>query len=257
LTPPRELIIRSRPSVRQSGHDSKHVYKMDIRAFFPSISREKVYYFFRDNLRTSPDIADALTSFTTIDLRRCNNANLPEVEEFLAKKGIRTTNHLISGSPASPILSFLVNLDMFDELYTLSVHHSMTMTVYMDDITFSSDNRISNRLINGIHNIISKYNYVISSDKAKMYTKSYPKEITGTIIDKTGNLVIPNRLRYKIIQDFKKLRANPYNETLRQQLHGRVSSARQIVPSAFPSIYRYVRYAQPTSDGNLHLPRAR
>ena len=47
-----------------------YLYKIDFTAFFPSISREKVYRFFNDELCCSPDIAEILSNFTTIDLAK-------------------------------------------------------------------------------------------------------------------------------------------------------------------------------------------
>ena len=56
----------------------KYLYKIDITAFFPSISREKVYCFFKDQLKTSPDVADILTSLTTIDLTKITTKICPK-----------------------------------------------------------------------------------------------------------------------------------------------------------------------------------
>lgn len=75
-----------------------------------------MYNFFKVDLKTPSDIANILTNFVTIDLTLCDIQESEPIEQFLLSKGIKTTNHLISGSPASQILSYLANHNMFDEL---------------------------------------------------------------------------------------------------------------------------------------------
>jgi len=217
---------------------NKFVYAIDITAFFPSIAREKVYRSFKDNLKTSPDIAEILTNLTTINLDLVSSKELKEIKSLLLSKGVSTMNHLISGSPSSPIMSYLVNSNMFNELNSLARKHNMLMTVYIDDIIFSSNNVISRKIRRQIRKIITKYHYKISHPKEKGYSKHYPKRITGVIINKSGNISIPNNLRQKIITESKLLQQNPLNTQIQKRLLGLVSSARQIEPNAFPSIYR-------------------
>lgn len=214
----------------------KFVYALDISAFFPSISREKVYFFFRHLLNTSPDVADVLASLTTIDLNLAESRDMTHIKEFLHSKGVRTMNHLISGSPASPIMSYLVNTQMFDELQAISVKSNILMTVYVDDIIFSSSELISKKLREQIRKIVSKFHYRISWSKERTYAKRYPKLITGVIIDKEGKLAVPNRLSQNIMMEFHRLKAEPENEVARRRLLGLVAAARQIDPVSFPSI---------------------
>lgn len=111
------------------GEGTRNLYKIDLTAFFPSISRETVYRFFFEDLCCSPDVAEVLTNLTTIDLKRLDQKYLSEVYDFLATKGVKCYNHLISGAPTSQILSYLVNHQMFDELQMLSDKNDVTMTV--------------------------------------------------------------------------------------------------------------------------------
>lgn len=90
------------------GKSKRNLYKIDLTAFFPSISRETVYRFFFEDLCCSPDVAEILTNLTTVDLKKLNQSNLLEVYDFLANKGVKYYNHLISGAPTSQILSYLI-----------------------------------------------------------------------------------------------------------------------------------------------------
>lgn len=218
---------------------SSFLFKVDLTAFFPSISRELVYNFFRDSLNCSPDIAEILANFTTIDLEKACTRDLPCVKNFLAQKGVTCCNHLISGSPTSQLLSYLVNRKMFDELYMLATKQGIAMTIYVDDITFSSQNRISRRFRAAVLEIIQKHNYQVSKKKTKNYTRHYPKLVTGVIIDANGIPTVKNSLGKKIADEHKKLRECPDDMASRRRLRGLVTAARQVNKTAYPTIHKF------------------
>ncbi|MCQ4794236.1 reverse transcriptase family protein [Anaerofustis stercorihominis] len=220
---------------------NKYVCKIDLESFFPNISREKVYLFFLTYFKCSSDIAYILTNLTTVDLTRTKIKNNKKLEKFLEYKNIFCKNHLISGSPASQLLSYLVNKDMFDEIYNLANKNSINVSIYVDDIIFSSFNKISYDFIKQIKRIINKYNYNISNSKFKRYLNGYPKRITGVIIDKNGQLSIPNSLRLKIIKEFEYLKSHPNDSKSKIRLRGLILSSRQSEPNAFVGIYKYLK----------------
>ncbi len=223
---------------------NKYVYKLDLTAFFPSTSREKVYHFFRECLQVSPDIADFLANITTIDLDLAPSENIIDINSFLFNKGIKTRNHLISGAPTSQILSYFANQDMFEALQTLSNKNDISMSVYVDDITFSSVNHISYRFKTLSQNIIRHYGFRISVKKSRYYTKYYPKEITGVIIDRKGNPKLTNSLQYKIVNETLFFKNNPTNDRSRERLQGLVTAARQIIPGSFQAINMLSKYGK-------------
>lgn len=221
------------------GDKPRYLFKIDLTAFFPSISRNTVYSFFRDDLRCSPDIAEALANFTTIDLSKASSRDLPSIYQFLSEKKVTSYNHLISGAPTSQILSYLANHKMFDEMQALADKYSMTMTVYVDDITFSSECVITKKFQEKIKYIIKKHHYQLSKRKVKSYSKNYPKLVTGVIINAEGQLEIKNSLQHKISTEYDVLRNNPDDIKSRQRLRGLVTAARQIKKDAFPSIQKF------------------
>lgn len=179
--------------------DSNYFLKMDMSKFFPNTSREKIYNFYSAKLNLPNDIATILTDLSTIDLTGMLTS---DIENFISIKGIRYTNHLPSGSPISSILSYLANVDMFDEINKTAQKYGCIVSFYVDDIIFSSKNRIPNALINIIKKIVNKYDQVVNEDKTKIYmTKDY-KKITGCVI-KNHELIIPNKTRYKIARLLK------------------------------------------------------
>lgn len=224
---------------RHLGERSRNLYKIDLTAFFPSISRETVYRFFSEDLCCSPDVSEILTNLTTVDLKKLNQKNLSEVYDFLASKGVRCYNHLISGAPTSQILSYLVNHKMFDELQALSDKNEVIMTVYVDDVVFSSEHKISAEFRKSVLSLIRKYNYQVSRKKVKGYSRAYPKLVTGVIINSEGKATVKNSLRKKIIVEYEYLRNNPADKESRQRLRGLVTAAKQVDKSAYPNIRKF------------------
>ena len=221
------------------GEGTRNLYKIDLTAFFPSISRETAYRFFFEDLCCSPDVAEVLTNLTTIDLKKLDQKFLSEVYDFLAAKGVKCYNHLISGAPTSQILSYLVNHKMFDELQALSDNNDVIMTVYVDDVVFSSEHNISSEFRKTVLSLIRKYNYQVSRKKVKGYSRTYPKLVTGVIINSEGKATVKNSLRKKIMFEHEYLRNNPTDKKSRQRLRGLVTAARQVDKSAYPNIRKF------------------
>ena len=217
----------------------RHLFKIDLTAFFPSIKRETVYRFFLEDLLCAPDVAQVLTNFTTIDLSKSQARDIDAVHKFLANKNVKSYNHLISGAPTSQILSYLANHNMFDEMQVISDENNVIMTVYVDDVTFSSDFYISKKFKEKIYDTIKKYEYQVSKKKVKSYSKVYPKLVTGVIIDSEGRLTIKNSLRKKIISEHEHLRNHPDDSVSRQRLRGLITAARQVNKKSYPTIHRF------------------
>ena len=215
------------------------MFKIDLSGFFPSIAREKVYNFFSKELLCAPDIANILTNFTTVDIDKTSTSEIDKIHDFLKSKGTSHTNHLISGSPTSQILSYLVNQDMFNELQQLSDRNHVSMTIYVDDVTFSGNCNISYRFRRSVFHIIKKYNYKLSN-KNKYYTERYPKIVTGTVIDQNNHLRVKNRIQKSVISEFKRVKADPKDVNSMNRLKGYLQAARQIDCHAFQGIYSYV-----------------
>ena len=166
--------IKGKSYIDNARLHSGYVFKIDLTAFFPSISRDKVYSFFQNDLKCSPDVAEALSNLTTIDLSLVKNEPVEEIYSFLSTKKAACNNHLISGSPSSQILSYLVNRAMFDEMQKLADKLSTRMSIYVDDITFSCDHKIPDYFKHSVLRIVKKNGYAISISKVKSYKKMRP-----------------------------------------------------------------------------------
>ena len=119
------------------------------------------------------------------------------------------------------------------------LEHNVFMTVYVDDMFFSSECTISKFSCDKVEQIIRKYGYRISKKKVKNYSKLYPKLITGVIIDSNGNPTVKNSLRQKIVNEHQHLRDNAGDTNSRRRLRGLLTAARQIDRNIYPTIHRF------------------
>ena len=178
----------------------KYVVALDISKFFPNTSREKVYKFFKYGMKNSSDIAGILTDLCTIDLSNIADID-KEVIKYINENKIRYKKHIPTGSSISCILSYLVNYKMFDKIVKWGEEYHCKTSIYVDDIVISSTEKINKQLIDRIMRIIKSNGYSIQKKKLKFYDKNEFKRVTGNIISKDGTkLVIPNKIRYKIIK---------------------------------------------------------
>ena len=72
-----------------------------------------------------------------------------------------------------------------------------------------------------------------------IYVETYPKLVTGVIINSEGRATIKNALRKKIMVEYEHLRNNPDDIKSRQRLRGLVTAARQVDKSAYPNIRKF------------------
>ena len=180
--------------------ESKYVVALDINKFFPNISREKVYKFFKNKLMNSSDVAEILTDLCTVNLEKISNLD-NNVLDYLKDNKIHQMKHIPTGSSISCIMSYLSNIDIFNEISNVAKISGCKVSIYVDDVVISSNKMINNEIINKIISIIKRNGYNIQKKKLKKYYSNEFKRVTGNIISKDGNkLVLPNKIRYRIIK---------------------------------------------------------
>lgn len=177
----------------------KYMLKLDMSKFFPNTHRNKIYEFFKNKLKMNSDVASICTDIVTVNYERENVTIEDGVYEFLKLKNIKNTNHLPSGTPTSQILSYLANIDMFDKIIEYTNRHKLKCTIYVDDITISSEKRhITEKEESEIKNIIRKHKQKLSKEKTIRYGTNEYKKVTGFVISPNNKLVIPNKIKSKI-----------------------------------------------------------
>ena len=177
----------------EAHKDTPHkIIKLDISKFYPSTSRDKVYKFWKNDMKMSGEVANLMTNITTITIFKNN-----KISKFLSDNKIETFSHLPTGSPTSPLLSFLANRIMFDDIFHEVAKYGGTLSIYADDITVSGvvDTKT---LYFTIRNILFSNGYRASNKKSCIKTNNNVVEITGIVLGREGNLMAPNRINKKI-----------------------------------------------------------
>ncbi|GLK83177.1 reverse transcriptase family protein [Ancylobacter defluvii] len=191
-------------NAREHGHGIS-IIKIDVKKFFPSVPRFRVFTFFKIVMKCRKDVSGLLADLITFDQR------------------------LPTGSSASPIIAYYAFKPMFDEISRFAESAGLKMSCYVDDMTFSGSN--ANRFnLYEIHKIISKYG--LKSHKMKYFVDQEPKIITGVCNTPSGERV-PNKLHLKISIGFEELRAAKSHTSavkLLRPLLGRLDAAGQIDP---------------------------
>ena len=74
-------------------------------------------------------------------------------------------NHLPSGTSTSQILAYLANIDMYNEIIKYTNSQNILCSIYVDDITLSSQKTIYKKQIERIRNIITKNQHKLNIKK--------------------------------------------------------------------------------------------
>jgi retron-type reverse transcriptase len=187
--------------------NNRVVRTLDITAYFPSTQAIHVYYFFHAIMKCSPDVAGIITKLLTLN------------------------NHLPTGSPSSPILSYFSHIEMWNTIFQLVKDADCKLTVYMDDVAISGD-EVSGHLIWEIKKQFHQAGLHSNIKKEKHYINKQYCEVTGVIIRNGIGLTIPNRQHLKTHKIRRKLMSiDDMNDTkmkLSMQLQGLESQQRQI-----------------------------
>ncbi len=154
---------------------AKHIhagdaFRIDIRRFYQSAQDVYVDRFFREVLECAPDVAHILTEIA------CFRRRLP------------------TGSPLSPLISFLAYAPMFDEIYDLAISLGATMTVYVDDIVFSGGGT-SGEHVHECGRILRKYELI--GHKIEYFLDGQARVVTGLSVE-AGRLGITKKRQRKI-----------------------------------------------------------
>lgn len=150
-----------------SAHvNSGNLLTTDVKSFFPSTCRRQVFSYFYSIMQCSPDVADILADLCTYN------------------------NHIPTGSRISMPLAYWANASMFNELQALSLKHSVKMTIYVDDLTFSGKevNKLFRRCVK---RVLENYDHTMHPTKTILYRADQAKLVTGVIVSE-GQMRIRN-----------------------------------------------------------------
>ena len=198
--------------------DNSFVTTMDIEKFYDSTQEVQVYNFFKQRLETSIDVACIITYLLTFE------GKIP------------------TGTSCSQLIAYLAYEEVFQKINSLCEENCLEFTLWVDDMTISSNGIIDKSVISSINNILVSRALRIKKSKTIMWSSKRNKTITGVIVRKDGTLSVPNEKRKPILDLFIKCKnekeIHPKNLL---KLKGMLTSARQIESNIFPEVDQYLK----------------
>lgn len=168
-------FVRGRSIVSNAApHEAAtKLLKFDIRDFFGSVPRRRVFRAFR-RLGYSSEMADLLTSLTTLD------GSLPQ------------------GAPTSPALANDAAFGMDVRLGAFATRHRLAYTRYADDLTFSGE--VSGRSVRRTVELIMRAEGFGPNEKKLRYVSGSERQsVTGIVVNEKLNW--PRTLRRWLRQE--------------------------------------------------------
>ncbi|GAA0274491.1 retron St85 family RNA-directed DNA polymerase [Muricomes sp. OA1] len=136
-----------------------YVLKLDLKNFYPSIKREKVYYAFL-NIGYNADVSNMLTNICVVD------------------------DELPQGAVTSPYLANLICRKLDLRIAGYCNKRNIVYTRYADDLAFSCDDRELLRKIYGmVKKIVEDEGFCLNPKKTVFMTPKNHKEVLGVTIN--------------------------------------------------------------------------
>lgn len=154
------IVSNAQPHINK-----KHVLNMDLKDFFPSISARRV--------------RQILVKHIGI-----NDSQMADVLALLC-----TYQKLLPiGAPTSPVLSNFACIEMDKELAAFCLLKDIDYTRYADDLTFSSNEYLTETIIHAIRTIINKHEFIINEKKFRLLSSKSKQTVTGIIVNEKVNV---------------------------------------------------------------------
>ena len=163
--------------------NNPYVFTIDLKDFFPHCTLDRLASSLCFHFHQAGDISHLIASLLTL------NGVVPQ------------------GSTTSSIAAFIANKSMFDEILELCKEQGVLFSVFVDDLTISSNERIDTSVRDKIIGIIRKNEMPINYKKIKYFKKSHHKHITGSAVF-DGQVKVENK---KLKKFFKMMIPNESN----------------------------------------------
>ena len=166
---------RSIVSCAKEHTGKKFVLKLDLKNFFPSISRDMVYGAMFSEL--TPENVKII---------------IPAIELCLMD------GRLPQGAPTSPAISNIVCKPLDMVLYGIAERFGLTYTRYADDLIFSSNDDTIYKVIPIIKSTIVKFGLVVNEKKVKVLKKHQRQTVTGLVVNADGKTSVRRKKRMNL-----------------------------------------------------------
>jgi Reverse transcriptase (RNA-dependent DNA polymerase) len=160
---------RSHIGNAEQHRDSRVVHSLDVKKYFPNTPSRRVYWFFRQVMGCSSDVAAVLAKVACCE------------------------GHLPTGSPLSPIMAYYAHKDIWEEVAGIARENDCVVTVYIDDVTVSGA-KVPKALVWKMKQVIHGGGLRYHKEKRAV---DRPCEVTGVVL-RDGEMLVANRHRDKL-----------------------------------------------------------
>jgi RNA-directed DNA polymerase len=215
-TPP--WLMSGKRNIKPRDNAEVHRYNgymlsVDIAKFYQSTRREFVYLTFKNDFQQTDDVASLLANLVTY-------------------KG-----HIPTGTSTSQLIAFWAYRRTFERIHKLCASNGIIMTVWVDDVTFSSSKPFPKNWEKDIGKIVNSVALSLKHEKTKEYLPLEYKVATGSAISPTGEIRVKNQKRKEIIDILKGRRVETLPLKIARALFGKLTSQRQNEGDFFPSVH--------------------
>ncbi len=212
---------------------NSYMLATDIESFYTNCKKEHVFRLFRYQFKMSDDVAWLLANLTCY------------------------SDHIPTGSHLSQTLAYWTHSNLFNKISKEAKDRQMLFSLYVDDMTFSTNNPISKDFHLLIDNKLKRAGLNIKKKKTKYFSKKKYKTVTGPIIGPEKELLIPNKHYYEIMKMVgKHKQSGSITQKDTQRLLGKIGYVRQILPNKFEQLncYYKVLYKKKLKDKKTIKP---
>lgn len=153
-----------------------YVFNIDLKDFFPSITRSRIYYRLKAKpFELSDDMARIISGLCCMKVTEND-----EVKYILPQ-----------GAPTSPTITNIICERLDRRLAGLAKRFGLNYTRYADDITFSSSHNVyqeESEFRKELQRIITKDRFVINDKKIRLQKRGGRQEVTGVIVCEKTNV---------------------------------------------------------------------
>ena len=165
LNPYRTISVANIVENAKMHVGKKYVLNIDLKDFFSNISANKVKKMFSGKYFIFNDF---MTMVLTL---------------LVTYKG-----KLPTGAPTSPAISNFVCLDLDQSLLEFSNSNGLTYTRFADDLTFSSDEEITDVLLLMIKEVIRLNGFIVNNKKVRIKSSVRQQKVTGIVVNEKVNV---------------------------------------------------------------------
>lgn len=212
--------------------DNKYILHLDIKEFFPSISRSMIKRLLEKN---------------------ANSLGINDNDiEYILNIVLYCGKELTIGSVSAPMLAnrILYNFDNALSKYLSDLGQKFVYTRYADDIVISSKQKIDVSIIDKIEGLLIEEGFQLNRDKTYFMYNGKKRQVTGIVIDNNNNelSVGSKRLRELKRQIYKYLiKKDNYSDEeeikIKEKLLGKLAFVKNVSNRQYENLKKiYVKY---------------